>query len=356
MSSFPALLTWQEIQTRLGALYPEGTSARHRLVNDVASRTVFTALYINAIEGSGTQLAPKHVYRMTEEQAALTADTERLAYAIGIMKPKGRVNGKRWYEDTTRESIRDDTLREALVATGAAIEDPTVPTTSGKGRYTLQAAFAALMEPTLQGADLEAAIEEWRTRHQTASALARVTIVRAGAGAAKGGAHVQVLFPSGETRRLKAGPSSVITKDVIEVFAPRFLGDPAVLFVSESGNKVVARDDKLATAIGLSIKADKDLPDVILVDLKPAQPLLIFIEVVATDGPISVRRKAALEKLAEDAGFDLQHVAFVTAYLDRSLAPFKKTAETLAWGTFAWFAGEPDHIVELSDSTRKGLR
>jgi hypothetical protein len=356
VSSFPALVPWQEVQKRLGLLYPVGTSARHRLINDVASRTVFTALYINAVEGSGTQLAPKHVYRMTEEQAALTFDTDRLSYTIGIMKAGGRVDGKRWYEDTTRESIRDDTLREALVATGAVIEDTSVPTTSGKGRYALQSAFALLMDPGLEGDDLESAISDWRSRYLTAGALARVAIVKAGAGNAKGGSHVQVLFPSGETRRLKAGPSSVITKDVIEVFAPRFLGDPAVLFVSESGNKVVARDDKLATTIGLSIKADKDLPDIILVDLKPAQPLLVFVEVVATDGPISVRRKAALEKLATDAGFDLQHVAFVTAYLDRSQQSFKRTVDTLAWGTFAWFAGEPDHILELSDTSRKGLR
>lgn len=269
------------------------------------------------------------------------------------MKAGGRVDGKRWYEDTTRESIRDDTLREALVATGAVLEDTSVPTTSGKGRYSLQAAFAALMAPTLRNADLEKAIEAWRARYLTTGALARVAIVRAGA--AQGGTHVQVLFPSGETRRLKAGPSSVISKDVIEVFAPRFLGDPAVLLLSESGNQVVARDDKLATSIGLAIKADKDLPDIILVDLKPAQPILVFVE-VATDGPISARRKAALEKLAADAGFDLRHVAFVTAYLGRSLPPFRKTAETLAWGTFAWFAGEPDRIIELSDQNRKGLR
>lgn len=347
------VLPWQEVQKRLGQVFPAGTSARHRLTNDVASRTVFTAIYINAIEGTGIHLAPKHVYRMTEEQSALTSDSDRLGYTSSIMKAGGTVDGERWYQDTTRESIRDDTLREALVAVGAVIEDTTVPTTSGKGRYSLQSAFAALMDPALHGEALDEAIKEWRARYLTAGALARVAIVRAGA--ATGGTHVQVTFPNGETRRLKSGPSSAITKDVIEVFAPRFLGDPAVLFVSESGNKVVARDDKLATAIGLSIKADKDLPDIILVDLKPAHPLLVFIEVVATDGPIGVRRKAALEKLAEEAGFDLRHVAFVTAYLDRSQSTFKRTAEVLAWGTFAWFAGEPEHIIEMSEG-RTGLR
>lgn len=354
MPSLPPLLSWQEIQSRLELIFPVGTSARHRLVNDVASRTVFTALYINAIEGSGTALAPKHVYRMTEQQSALTSDADRLSYATDIMRAGSHVEGDRWYADTTRESIRDDTLREALVATGAAVEDTTVPTTSGKGRYSLQAAFAALMAPGLKADDLDKAIKNWQKNYLNAGALARIAIVRAGA--AKGGTHVQVDFPSGETRRLKAGPSSVITKAVIEVFAPRFLADPSVLFVSESGNKVVARDDKLASAIGLSIKADKDLPDIILVDLKPAHPLLVFVEVVATDGPIGVRRKAALEKLAQDAGFDLQHVSFVTAYLDRSQSTFKRTAETLAWGTFAWFAAEPEHIVELSPDSRKSLQ
>ena len=51
------------------------------------------------------------------------------------------------------------------------------------------------------------------------------------------------------------------------MFAPRFLQSPAVLFVSESGNKIVARDDNLAQAIGLSIQADKNLPDIILYEI-----------------------------------------------------------------------------------------
>ncbi|RWK54848.1 MAG: restriction endonuclease, partial [Mesorhizobium sp.] len=45
--------------------------------------------------------------------------------------------------------------------------------------------------------------------------------------------------------------------------------------------------------------------------------------------------------------FPLEHVAFVTAYLDRGRPAFKKTVGTLAWGSFAWFAGEPEHLVRL---------
>ena len=129
---------------------------------------------------------------------------------------------------------------------------------------------------------------------------------------------------------------------------------PAVLFVSESGNKVVARDDQLARKVGLNIEAHKNLPDVILVDLGPTHPLLVFVEAVATDGPVNDRRRRALEELATQAGFPAEHVAFVTAYLDRSGPAFKKTVDALAWGSYAWFFSEPDGLVELS-TTRAGL-
>jgi hypothetical protein len=109
----------------------------------------------------------------------------------------------------------------------------------------------------------------------------------------------------------------------------------------------VARDDQLARRIGLRIEAHRNLPDIILVDLGPEHPLLVFVEVVATDGPIGETRKAALLRIAKEAGFPAEHVTFVTAYLDRSAGAFTKTVAGLAWGSFAWFMSEPDHLLRL---------
>lgn len=341
----PAVLPWQDVQQRLRDVFPDGTPNRGYLTRDIAAKTVFTALYIRAIEGTGIWLAPKHVYRMSDIQAALTTDEERVRYSINVMKAGGRAPGIQWFADTSREPIRDETLREALVVVGAAIERSGLPTTSSKPRYALQAAFADLFDPALTGKGLDDAIEAWQSKYLTKGALARIAIMRGGGTAA--GDEVVLTFPNGDTRRMKPGPSSEITKAVIEVFASRFLGDPSVLFVSESGNKVVARDDAIARSIGLVIKVDKDLPDVILVDLAPDSPLLVFVEVVATDGPINARRKKALENLAVEAGFELEHLAFVTAYLDRGRPAFKKTVDSLAWGSFAWFAAEPDQLLHF---------
>lgn len=191
------------------------------------------------------------------------------------------------------------------------------------------------------------ALANWQTGNLTASALARVEFVRRGVVATDYG--VMVTFANGETRKLAAGPSSIIAKAVVEEFSRRFLANPGVIFLSESGNKVVERDDALAKAIGLTIPANRFLPDILLVDLGPQHPLLVFVEVVATDGPITPSRKQAFLEITRAAGFPDSSVAFVTAYLDRSQIAFRKTVPELAWNSFAWFAAEPDHIVAFRE-------
>lgn len=341
------MLTREEIHARLQAVFPDGAPNRAYLTRMLAASVVFVALYVEAIEGIGTYLGPKHVYRMTDEQAIRVDDASRADYAASVLRNGSHTEGKRWYQDNTREPIRDETLREGLVAIGAVIERTDLATTSSKPRYALKANFAALFNPALADEALQARISAWQAEALNKGALARLAIVRRGAGVSAD--QVLVTFPNGETRRMKPGPSSEITKAVVEVFAPAFLTDPAVVFLSESGNKVVARDDELARSIGLVIQADKNLPDTILVDLGPVHPLLVFVEVVATDGPISQRRKEALEELVAEAGFPSEHVAFVTAYLDRSAGPFKKTVDSLAWGSYAWFAAEPERLLIFSD-------
>lgn len=349
MSKLPPYVSRELVAERLPLIFPEGTPNRTYCVRELAASTVFTMLYIGAVEGTGRYLGPVHVYRMTEQQAALSDTDARLHYATAVLTNKFDIRGTRWYADNTREPIRDETLREGLVAIGAVVARDDLPTTSSKPRYALNADFAALFDPTLKGEALEAAVGEFQKTHLSKSALARISIMRAGATASTKG--VLVTFPNDETRQLAPGPSSIITQAVIEVFAKHFLEVPAVLWLSESGNKVVARDDKLAAAIGLKIEADRNLPDLILVDLGPSDPLIVFVEVVATDGAITSRRQEALFTLIDEAGFSRGQVAFLTAYQDRESAGFKKTISGLAWGSFAWVVSEPDKIIILRDGT-----
>lgn len=340
--NLPPLLQRAEVQSRLLVIFPEGRSYCTR---DIAGATVFTLLYIGAIEGTGTFLSPKHVYKMCDEQAELTSDAERLAYGAECSKAGFTARGPQWYADNTREPIRDETLRKGLIPVGAVIERKDLATTAPVPRYSLTRDFAALFDPKLKGTKLRKAIETWQAANLSAAGLARITVVRAGR--SKNPQNVNVILPSGETRSMKPGPSSVITKHVVEDFAESFLEQPAVIWVSESSKKVVHADYELAKSFNLVIDVARNLPDVILADVARNNFLLVFVEVVATDGPITESRRTHLLERAQHAGIPESQTAFVTAYLARDESTLKRNLVDLAWSSFVWIASEPENIIAL---------
>jgi len=341
----PALLEVAEIQRRLQKIFPEGAANRQYCTRELAAKTVFTMLYIGATEGTGRWLSPKQVYHMSDRQAALTNSADRDSYAVNSVRPGFRSRFRRWYADNSREPIRDETLRGGLVSNGAVKTRSGVPTTSPKGRFALEGEFAALFDPTLRGEELDRRIADWHKTHLSASALARIQIIQHGATAAKD--KIIVSLPNGETRAMSPGVSSVIAKEVAEQFAIRFLQQPAVIWISESGKKVVQRDDQLAQAIGLRIDPSTALPDMILADVSKPEVFVIFVEVVATDGPVTEARKRQLLRIATDANFDEGRILFVTAFMDRDSEVFRRCFPQVAWGSFVWCASEPEHVIAL---------
>jgi hypothetical protein len=157
------------IHERLKAVFPEGVPQRTYCVREAAASTVFTMLYMGAIEGSGEWAAPKQIVRMTDSQAALTTDHDRTSYASKSMQPGFHPQGKTWYLENSREQIRDETIRQGLIPNNAAIERPGLPTTSSKPRYALTSAFASLFDPALSGEDFAKAAEHWRQQHLSAT-------------------------------------------------------------------------------------------------------------------------------------------------------------------------------------------
>jgi BsuBI/PstI restriction endonuclease domain len=88
---------------------------------------------------------------------------------------------------------------------------------------------------------------------------------------------------------------------------------------------------------------------VILVDLAGSDPLLVFVEIVATDGPVTERRRDALLRQIDASGFRRSRVAFLTAYEDRASEAFRRTISSVVWGSFVWFASEPDKLLILKE-------
>ena len=225
MTPMPAVLDVKTILERLGAIFPEGTPGRRYLINEAAARTVFVMLYTGALEDSGRWLRPSQVGRMTDDQAARTSNQEREAWQARSMQPSsGNIPG-RWFAVDTRESIRDEALRQGLVPTGAVVERGGLPTTSPLPRYALTLDFLKLLDPDTSGEELEEAIAAWQQAHLTAAALGSITLARQGTVASE--QFVPIRLPNGEVRIMQPGPSSLISRAVIEEFAPRFLQNPA---------------------------------------------------------------------------------------------------------------------------------
>jgi len=135
---------------------------------------------------------------MTDAQTAATGEAARAAWAVESMRPAASRIEARWYATNTREPIRDETLRECLVRTGAVTEREGLATTSPLPRYALARQFAALFDPALTKRSLQAAIKRWREANLPPSALARIAIVRRGVVAREG--RVLVTFPNSAFR------------------------------------------------------------------------------------------------------------------------------------------------------------
>lgn len=342
------------ISERLPSIFPEGAEHRGYCIRDMAAKTIYVMFYVGAIEGLDRWLRPSQVTDMSNAQSVILNDISRELWtnqSLSNNKPREAVT---WYKSNSREPIRDETIRIGLIPCKAVIERDGLPTTSSKPKYALSEKFAALFDDSLSNEDFINLVNDWQKAHLSKSAMARLHLMKHITSATVH--EVEVKFPNGEMRKLSAGPSSIIAKAVIEVFATKFLKQPAVLWLSESGNKVVAKDDQLAKSLGLVIDPKKALPDIILIDMgvkeDGSEMLVVFIEVVATDGPINRARKVTLKSLATEAGFEEKNLAFLTAYLDRSSSIFKKNVADLAWGSNVWFVSEPDNVIQLIDSSK----
>jgi hypothetical protein len=342
--SLPPLIDVESVRRRLAAIFPDAFPDRGILVGKMAAQVVFVFLYGGFVEGSARLLRPSLVYFFTVEQARRTQLAQRLAWLATAFKPGHRPSGKRWYADTSRESIRDDLMRNRLLAMGILGRKEGVATTSSAPVYFLRATFAALFDPALTGASLHAAIDAWRHEHLAPGALKRMALKAQGVLARQGDVFIDL--PDGTRMRVAAGPSSPILKAMVEQFAPRWLRKPVVLWISASDQKLQPLFVARARSVGLEFDPSNELPDLILADVEdPVR--FVFCEIVATDSPVTVERKAVLTKIAGRSGIDAHHLHFVTAFQDREAAAFRKTFSRIAPESDIWFSTEPDLIVEL---------
>jgi len=347
----PALST---IIERLPCIFPVGIENRQYCIRESAAKTVMAMIYCGAIYGTDRWIRPSQVTGMSDEQLALVEQSEREAWCAFMLSNRKKLRSQSaWYAGDSREQIRDENIAKGLIPNQAVVERPGIATTSSTPKYALHPEFAALLDESIQGKFLTTAISDWQQRFLSKTAMARAILIRSNSAGSID--RVPVTFPSGSAITLAPGESSRITKAVVEQFSRFFLVQPVVLWLSESANKVI--DPTLVKKLHLHIDQSKSLPDVILIDLSPAigDILVVFVEVVHTDGPVSQQRKEALAAIALEAGFEPGHLAYVTAFADRSASQYRALVHNLAWDSFIWFVSEPANIISLRSGFEKKL-
>lgn len=364
-------MTWRpipdlhETRDRLELVFPRAAFDT-ALSNPLAAKAIVALIYVGAVTDDSADLAeaprlaaPRQCLWLSQQVLdGWTAPVSRETWFQASRRGKGAVEEiertwglvfHQWASDNSREPLRDETFR-SWKEHEAIRERLDLPTNSPRGRWALAASFADLFDPGLIGTDLDEVVEGWRDGHMSANARFRADTRRRRAQAAAG---IEVRLPgTGQTRSLEFGESSEILKGVIEQWAPRRLIDAEVLALSEPGDKVP--DHARLSALGITLDHGNLLPDVLIVDIGPRNPVFWIVEVVASDGPISEERRRELRQWAADQRIDPDACQFLSAFSGRNSSPARRRLKDLALGTFAWYADEPDRELSWSEIGTRG--
>lgn len=152
---------------------------------------------------------------------------------------------------------------------------------------------------------------------------------------------VPVTLPSGVNLELSAGEHNILQKKIIEDFLPEFGMGAQVLYVGDTSDKYLYRDEESLKAINFFELEHDELPDIVAYSKE--KNLLFLIEAVHSSGPMSESRISALKDLLNDCP---ANIVFFTAFLD--MKEFRKWLTQIAWETEVWIADIPHHLVHFN--------
>jgi hypothetical protein len=142
---------------------------------------------------------------------------------------------------------------------------------------------------------------------------------------------------------LSPGMHSQLAADVVEVYAPRFLSRPRVVYLGDTRHKGGYQQRDVMRELNLPLQVTASLPDVIL--LCERERHLVVVEVVASSGPISAARLTQLQQLVRQAQALGYRPRYLSAFPSRQV--LRRFVEVIAWGTQAWIADEAEQVISF---------
>ncbi|WP_336182134.1 BsuBI/PstI family type II restriction endonuclease [Fusobacterium polymorphum] len=240
------------------------------------------------------------------------------------------------YAENSRETFRKQAMHHFRNA--AFIEDNGKATNSLNYRYRLTDEMLLLVK-TFQSNQWEEQKNNFLKSHQNLIDLY----------SSKKAVRKMPVKINGDDFTFSPGKHNQLQKLIIEEFAPRFAENSECLYVGDTIQKDLVKNEEKLRELGFEITLHDKMPDVVL--YSEDKNWIYFIESVTSVGAMEPKRIKEIEEMTENISAGK---IYVTAFLD--FKTFKKFSETLAWETEVWIADTPDHMIHLNGDKFLGPR
>jgi hypothetical protein len=154
-------------------------------------------------------------------------------------------------------------------------------------------------------------------------------------------AKIPVKLPNNKLLELSQGGHNQLQREIIEEFLPRYGNGCEVLYIGDTTNKYLVREDKKLLSLGFFELSHDSLPDIVAYDV--TKNWLYLIEAFYSSGPMSEERIFELRKALKKCKSSL---IFVTAFTSKTA--YIKNAADIGWESEVWTADNPDHLIHFN--------
>lgn len=240
------------------------------------------------------------------------------------------------YAENSRETVRKQAMHHFRNA--AFIEDNGKATNSPNYRYRLTDEMLLLVK-AYQSNQWEEQKNNFLKSHQNLIDLY----------SSKKAVRKMPVKINGDDFTFSPGKHNQLQKLIIEEFAPRFAENAECLYVGDTIQKDLVKNEEKLKELGFEITLHDKMPDVVL--YSEDKNWIYFVESVTSVGAMEPKRIKEIEEMTENVSAGK---IYVTAFLD--FKTFKKFSESLAWETEVWIADMPDHMIHLNGDKFLGPR
>jgi hypothetical protein len=237
------------------------------------------------------------------------------------------------YKPNTRETVRRQTMHQFVLA-GIGLynpDDPARPVNSPRAVYQVSPNALLLIKTYGKPGWLKRVVAyQGNVQTLTAQYAQNREMER-----------IPVQLADGTEIRLSPGQHSLLIRDIITEFAPRFAPGSVLIYVGDTGDKMGYFDRERLAVLGVSVDNHGKMPDVVIHDVK--RNWLLLIESVTSHGPVDGKRHNELMALFAGSSAGL---VYVTAFPTRAV--MARYLADIAWESEVWVADAPTHLIHFN--------